>query len=63
MSNEEIIKQLEAALERTEIELSALKVLREQLDEAQKSLDSIAKEFLSQEGYETYANGKSQASE
>ena len=60
--SKETIQQLEEALERVEIELNALKVLREQINQAQQTLDAVAKEFLSEEGYETYANGKSQDS-
>ena len=55
--------ELSEALERLEIELNALGVLRERIAEAQQHLDAMAKEFLSEEGYAKYVQGESKDSE
>lgn len=53
------IEQLEAALERVELELTGLKVLRESIADLQAKMDNTARDLLSEEGYKKYAEGKS----
>lgn len=43
--SEPTIEELEAALERVEIELNALGVLRESITELSKAIDDVAKQF------------------